>query len=889
MLDKNYSFSEIETRHYKAWSDSGSMACGHPTEGQPYTIMMPPPNVTGNLHMGHALTFTLQDILIRHYRMRGRDVLWQPGMDHAGIATQMMVEKQLTKEGTDRHQLGRDSFLERVWQWKEEYGGQIFTQLERLGASPDWSRQRFTLDEGLSHAVRKVFVDLYRQGLIYRDKRLVNWDPKLQTAISDLEVENREQNGSMWNIKYPIVGKPGRYIVVATTRPETLFGDTGIAVHPEDERYKDIVGEYAELPLVGRQIPIISDEYADPEKGTGAVKITPAHDFNDFEVGRRHDLESINVLDHNGHLNENVPTAYQGMERFKARKKVLHDLSDKELLVEEKETVISVPYSSRSGEVVEPWLTDQWYVDAATLAQPALEAVETGKTKFVPENWTHTYFDWLRNIQPWCISRQLWWGHRIPVWYGEDGQPFSAMTEEEALTDAKSFYGKDDVSLNQDEDVLDTWFSSALWPFSTLGWPEETPELERYYPTDVLITGHDIIFFWVARMMMMGLHFLGEVPFKHVYMHALVRDEKGQKMSKTKGNVIDPLEMIDAYGADALRFTMAAMAAPGRDIRFTKTAVEGYRNFATKLWNVSRFSEMNGCKYDSSFNPEAVELGINRWIISEMLDLEEKVTLAIEAYRFNEAAHDLYQFIWGTFCDWYIEFCKPIFSEEGAQKVETQASVGWVLDRILHLLHPFMPYITEELWENLRPDADVACLMKSTWSADPVYFMDNVSADVVDMNWVISVISSVRSVRAEMNISPKTLLTLKFYEANPETHRRVRVYADLLAKLARLQDIEVFELPLTDQEAKGAVQFIVHESTLLLPLEDAIDLSAEKDRLGKELGKLDQEISGIEKKLSNESFVSRAPDAVVEENRSRLSNAVQAKEKLVQALERISF
>jgi valyl-tRNA synthetase len=888
MLEKNYSFSEIEPRHYKAWVDSGSMDCGHPTEGQPYTIMMPPPNVTGNLHMGHALTFTLQDILVRHHRMRGRDVLWQPGMDHAGIATQMMVEKQLIKEGADRHQLGRDGFLDRVWQWKEEYGGQIFTQLERLGASPDWSRQRFTLDEGLSHAVRKVFVDLYRQGLIYRDKRLVNWDPKLQTAISDLEVENREQNGSMWNIKYPIVGKPGRYIVVATTRPETMFGDTGIAVHPEDERYKDVVGEYAELPLVGRKIPVVADEYADPEKGTGAVKITPAHDFNDFEVGRRHDLESINVLDQNGHLNENVPASYQGMERFQARKKVLHNLTEKELLVDETETVISVPLSSRSGEIVEPWLTDQWYVDAATLAQPALEAVETGKTKFVPENWTHTYFDWLRNIQPWCISRQLWWGHRIPVWYGEDGQPFSAMSEEEALADAKSFYGKDDVSLTQDEDVLDTWFSSALWPFSTLGWPEKTPELDRYYPTDVLITGHDIIFFWVARMMMMGLHFMGEVPFKHVYMHALVRDEKGQKMSKTKGNVIDPLEMIDAYGADALRFTMAAMAAPGRDIRFSKTAVEGYRNFATKLWNVARFSEMNGCKFDPHFSPETVELGINRWIISEILDLEERITLAIEAYRFNEAAHELYQFIWGTFCDWYIEFCKPIFSEEGAQKLETQASVGWVLDRILHLLHPFMPYITEELWENLRPEAEEACLMKSSWNAEPIYFVNNVTTDVEDMNWLISVISNVRSVRAEMNIPPKTLLPLKFYEASPETHRRVRVYADLLTRLARLQDLEVFEAPLSDQDAKGAVQFIVHESTLLLPLEGAIDISAEKDRLGKEVGKLDQEISGIEKKLGNKSFVLRAPEEVVEENRSRLSNAVQAKEKLVQALERIS-
>ena len=702
-LDKTYHPEEVETRRYEEWEHSGAFAPGQVPEaggnGQPYTIVIPPPNVTGSLHMGHALNNTLQDILIRYHRMKGDQALWQPGTDHAGIATQMVVERMLEAEGVKRTDLGRDKFVERVWDWKAESGGTITKQLRRLGASCDWSRERFTMDEGLSKAVVKVFVELHKQGLIYRDKRLVNWDPKLHTAISDLEVEQRETKGKMWYFKYPIEGQDGQFITVGTTRPETMLGDTGVAVHPDDERYTDLVGKNVVLPITGRLIPIVADHYADPEKGSGAVKITPGHDFNDFEVGKRAGLEIINILDANAHLNENVPEKYQGMERFKARDAILAEMEDLGLLDRVEDNDMTVPHGDRSGVVVEPWLMDQWFVDAKTLAKPAIEAVESGKTRFVPKTWENTYFEWMRNIQPWCVSRQLWWGHQIPAWFGPDGEVFVEMSAEAAQAAADAHYGKT-VELTRDPDVLDTWFSSALWPFSTLGWPDETPELARHYPTDVLVTGFDIIFFWVARMMMMGLHFMDEVPFHTVYIHALVRDEKGQKMSKSKGNVIDPLDLINKFGADALRFTLTAFAAQGRDVKMSESRVEGYRNFCTKIWNAARFCDMNECRVDPNFNPNSVNSTLNRWIVGKVSEAEKAMTAALGAYRFNDAAGALYAFTWNTFCDWYLEFAKPVFmGTDETAKAETRATTAWVLDQIITLLHPIMPFITEELWQ----------------------------------------------------------------------------------------------------------------------------------------------------------------------------------------------
>ncbi|HRJ67046.1 MAG TPA: valine--tRNA ligase, partial [Alphaproteobacteria bacterium] len=621
MLEKTFESKDVEKKHYESWEKSGVFAADVKSNKQPYCIPMPPPNVTGSLHMGHALTMTLQDILTRFERMQGRDVLWQPGTDHAGIATQMVVERLLNKDGKTRHDLGRDNFLKRVWEWKEESGSTITRQLRRLGATPDWSRERFTMDEGLNKAVNKVFVQLYKEKLIYKDKRLVNWDPKMHTALSDLEVEQVEIKGNMHYFRYPVEGQVERFITIATTRPETMLGDTAIAVHPDDERYKDLVGKFAALPLTDRLIPIIADEYADPTKGTGAVKITPAHDFNDFEVGKRHNLPMISIFDRDAKVNENAPEAFRGLDRFEARKKVLAELEALELIEKIEPTVHAVPHDEKSKTVIlEPFLTEQWYCDAVTLAQPAIKAVEEGRTEFVPKNWENTYYQWMRNIQPWCISRQLWWGHQIPAWYDDEGKVYVAETEEEAQAEAGA-----GVKLTRDEDVLDTWFSSALWPFSTLGWPENNEAVKRYYPAETLITGFDIIFFWVARMMMMGIHFMGDVPFKKVYIHALVRDEKGQKMSKTKGNVIDPLDIIDEYGADALRFTLTALAAQGRDVKLGAARVEGYRNFATKLWNASRFCEMNGCALKLDYNPKAAKHTLNRWILSELAVVSESV------------------------------------------------------------------------------------------------------------------------------------------------------------------------------------------------------------------------------------------------------------------------
>ncbi len=902
MLDKTFQPAEIEPRIHEEWDKAGAFKAGRGASGgknAAYSIVIPPPNVTGSLHMGHALNNTLQDILVRFERMRGRDVLWQPGTDHAGIATQMVVERQLAVDKQpSRREMGRDAFVERVWAWKEESGGTIINQLKRLGASCDWSRERFTMDEGLSAAVIKVFVQLYNEGLIYKDKRLVNWDPKFQTAISDLEVVQVEKRGTftwkdgdekpfdadvlgkalakdpsghMYYFRYPLAkkikGYDKDYIVVATTRPETMLGDTGVAVHPDDERYAVLIKAAAKvtLPLVGREIAIIADSYSDPTKGTGAVKITPAHDFNDFEVGKRHDLEKINVLDAFGKINEAAPEAYRGLDRFEARKRVVADLHALGLLEKIEPTIHTVPHGDRSGVAIEPWLTDQWYVNAAELAKPAIAAVEAGKTRFVPQNWDKTYFEWMRNIQPWCISRQLWWGHQIPAWYGPDGHVFVSASEAEARRLAKATYGKD-VELTRDEDVLDTWFSSALWPFSTLGWPDNTPELDRYYPTSVLVTGFDIIFFWVARMMMMGLHFMKEVPFHDVYIHALVRDEKGQKMSKSKGNVMDPLVLIDEFGADALRFTLAAMAAQGRDIKLAKSRVEGYRNFATKLWNASRFAEMNECVRVRDYDPRQVQETINKWIVGETELTAKAVTVALEAYKFNEAANAVYEFVWGQFCDWYLELIKPALAgDDDEAKAETRTVVAWVLDQCLKMLHPFMPFITEELWAHMVEHgvARNTLLCHSQWPQLEGYYDPAAAAEI---NWIVRLVSEIRSVRTEMSVPASAKIPLVIVGADASLKERARHHDETIKRLARLDTIDFAAVP-----PKGAALIVAGETTAALPLGGIIDMAAERKRLAKEIDAAKSDLAKMDAKLSNPQFMERAKEEAIEEAKERKS------------------
>jgi len=858
-------------------------ACGGGPASVPYTIMMPPPNVTGSLHMGHALTFTLQDILTRYHRMTGRDTLWQPGTDHAGIATQMVVERQLEAQKITRHDLGRDQFLKRVWEWKALSGGTITRQLRRLGASPDWSRERFTMDEGLSKAVRQVFVTLYKQGLIYRAKRLVNWDPKLHTAISDLEVESREIKGHMWHLRYPVDGCEGVFITVATTRPETMLGDAAVAVHPDDERHAHLVGRMVRLPIVDRLIPIVADEYSDPAKGTGAVKITPAHDFNDFQVGQRHGLPQINIFDRDAKVNDAAPEAYQGLDRFDARKKVVAEFEALGLLADVVAHTHMVPFGDRSGVIIEPWLTDQWFVDAAVLAEPALKAVEQGRTKFIPKQWENTYYEWMRNIQPWCISRQIWWGHQVPAWYGPDGHVFVALDQDEATAAAAAHYGKT-VELTRDADVLDTWFSSALWPFSTLGWPEQTPELARYYPTDVLVTGFDIIFFWVARMMMMGLHFTGQVPFKEVYIHALVRDEKGQKMSKSKGNVIDPLEMIDTYGCDALRFTLAALAAQGRDIKLATGRVEGYRNFITKLWNAARFCQMNECAVSADFDPARVSFKANRWIVAKLDETVAKVGEYLAAYRFDAAANLVYHFVWGTFCDWYLELAKPMLQGgDGPHKTETRAVGAWALLSILHVLHPFAPFVTEELWEHFGDGSGP--LMARRWPSS-TGIEDDGAAEEID--WLVRVISAVRAVRSEMNVPPSASVRMLVHGLAAAKHGWVDAHAEALARIGKVERISLLKSgDSLETYAKGAAQLVVDEATLLIPLEGLIDIGKETARLSKEIERLVVDIAKVQKKLGNAEFVAKAPPEVVEENQERLAEWQASVESLSAALTRL--
>ncbi len=924
MMEKTFDPAAVESRIAAEWEKSGAFRAGRPERraAEPFSIVIPPPNVTGSLHMGHALNNTLQDILCRFERMRGKDVLWQPGTDHAGIATQMVVERQMAQNGEpDRRTLGREAFLEKVWAWKAESGGAIVNQLQRLGASCDWSRQRFTMDEGLSRAVLKVFVQLYREGLIYKDKRLVNWDPTLLTAISDLEVVQQEVEGALWHFKYPVVDRRGKetgeFIVVATTRPETMLGDSAVAVHPEDERYAHLHGAHVRLPLVGRLIPVVADVYSDPEKGTGAVKITPAHDFNDFEVGRRHNLSVINILNSEAQvvLKDNpafleglepsserdaIIASLDGLTREGARKKVVDLMEERGLLDKVEPHKHQVPHGDRSGVVIEPWLTDQWYVDAKTLAQPALEAVREGKTQFVPKNWEKTYFDWLENIQPWCVSRQLWWGHQIPAWYSAWGGVYVAETQEEALVEAladavtREIY--DDVEageiaedpekaaalLTRDEDVLDTWFSSALWPFSTLGWPDDEKDVERYYPTNVLVTGFDIIFFWVARMMMMGLHFKKEVPFRDVYIHALVRDEKGAKMSKSKGNVIDPLRLIDEFGADALRFTLAAMAAQGRDIKLATSRVEGYRNFATKLWNAARFAEMNLCVRDADFVSHNVKETLNRWILGETARAAADVTDAIEAYRFNEAAQAAYRFVWNIFCDWHLELAKPLLQgPDGPAKDETRKTIAFVLDQAVKLLHPFMPFLTEELWaikgQEGAPRESVLAL--ASWPA--LDGLENPQAEA-EVGWVVDLISQVRSVRAEMNAPAAAQIPLVLVGATEEVVDRANLWADTLKRLARLSEISFAEAA-----PPKSVQALVRGVVAALPLAGVIDFDAEKARLQKEIAREEKEVLKIEAKLGNEDFLKRAPEEVVEENRDRRDEAKARVEKMTAALARL--
>ncbi len=890
MLDKTFDPKTVEPRLYARWEAAGAFspdrALAGDADAETFSIVIPPPNITGSLHIGHALNNTLQDVLIRFERMRGKAALWLPGVDHAGIATQMVVERQMADEGNiSRRDLGREAFVERIWQWKAKSGGTISRQLRRLGASCDWSRERFTLDEGLSAAVRKVFVALHKQKLIYRDKRLVNWDPQFQTAISDLEVEQREVDGHFWRFAYPLEDGPvdgiGE-IVVATTRPETMLGDVAVAVHPSDARYEHLVGKSVRLPIVGRLIPIIADDYADPEKGTGAVKITPAHDFNDFMVGKRRQLPMINILDPFARINDNAPEAYRGLDRFAARKQVVAEFEALGLLRGVEKTRHAVPHGDRSGVVIEPYLTDQWYVDAKTLAQPAIRAVEDGRTVFEPKNWEKTYFEWLRNIEPWCISRQLWWGHRIPAWYGPDGAIFVEETEDAARAAALQHYGRDEP-LAQDEDVLDTWFSSALWPFSTLGWPDETADLKRFYPTHTLVTGFDIIFFWVARMMMMGLHFMGEVPFRRVFINALVRDAEGAKMSKSKGNVMDPLELVDAYGADALRFTLTAMSGQARDIKLSTQRIEGYRNFGTKLWNAARFCQANGCARVAGFDPAGVQQTINRWIRGETARTARAVTAALDACAFNEAADALYRFIWNVVCDWHLELAKPILNgADEAAKAETRAMIAWVLDQCLKLLHPVSPFITEELWQRLGESgpAREGLLITAAWPDLPDSHIDAEAAG--EIGWLVELVSEIRSIKAEMNVPQSARPPLTLSGAGEASRERLARHRDLILTLGRLSSAD--EAPAAPA---GAVPFVIGEATAALAIAEFIDIAAERARLAKEIAALDSDIERTAKKLGNADFVARAPEAVVEENRERLAGAEAAKAKLKAALTRL--
>jgi valyl-tRNA synthetase len=869
-LPKTFNPAAIEQRWYEHWESGGLFRPERP-DAEPWTIVMPPPNVTGSLHIGHALDNTLQDVLTRRERMRGKDALWVVGTDHAGIATQMVVERTIAGQGLKRQELGREKFLEIVWDWKETSGGAITRQLRRLGASCDWSHERFTMDEGFSKAVTHVFVELWKRKLLYRDKRLVNWDPKFQTAISDLEVETKDVQGKFWTLSYPLADGSGA-IQVATTRPETMLADMAVAVHPDDGRYKALIGKQIKHPITGRLIPIIADEHADPELGSGAVKITPGHDFNDFEVGKRAGFapsDMLNMFDAQALVIQTadslIPDDLLGLTREDARKAVVAKLESDGTLVSVEDRVIPTPFGDRSGVVIEPWLTDQWYVDAKTLAGPAIEAVRSGAIRVVPETWKKTWFNWLENIQPWCVSRQLWWGHRIPAWYADDGNVFVAATEEEARAQAGG------QPLRQDDDVLDTWFSSALWPFATLGWPDETEDLKRHYPNDVLISGFDILFFWDARMAMQGIEFMGEAPWKTLYLHGLVRDAQGQKMSKSKGNTVDPLGLIDKYGADALRFTMAAMESQGRDIKLDEKRVEGYRNFATKLWNAARFLQMNGIGASDSIAAPAAELPVNRWIIGEVVETLAKLNRAFDELRYDDMANAIYHFVWDRFCDWYVELVK------GAFDAETKAVAAWAFDQILVMLHPLMPFITEELWHAIgeRP----CDLIVAKWP-EPEAKVDRGAK--AEMEWLIELVSQIRSARTELNVPPGAKVHLFAGEAPESTADRLDRHHPMLSRLARLESIQLSRF-----DGTGAAQVLVDDTSYAIPLEGIIDLDAEKARLAKAVAAAEKERDSLAGRLSNPNFVERAKPEAVEKARADHAEKSAEAERYRAALERL--
>ncbi|MHA6494194.1 valine--tRNA ligase [Pseudomonas borbori] len=946
-MDKTYQPNAIETALYQNWEANNYFA--PQGSGEPYTIMIPPPNVTGSLHMGHGFNNSIMDCLIRFRRMQGRNTLWQPGTDHAGIATQMVVERQLAADGIGRHDLGREKFLEKVWEWKEQSGGTITRQIRRLGSSVDWSRERFTMDEGLSEAVKEAFVRLHKDGLIYRGKRLVNWDTKFHTAISDLEVENHDEKGSLWNLRYPLAdgnktadGKS--YLIVATTRPETMLGDSAVAVHPEDERYKALIGTFVELPLVGRRIPIIADDYCDPEFGTGCVKITPAHDFNDYEVGKRHNLPLLNIFDKNaavlaqvqafnvdGSVNSQIdcslPAEYAGLDRFEARKQIVAAFEAAGLLESIDAHALKVPKGDRSGTIIEPWLTDQWYVSTKPLADKAIAVVESGEIQFVPKQYENMYFSWMRDIQDWCISRQLWWGHRIPAWYDDAGNVYVGRDEAEV----RATHNLGDANLRQDEDVLDTWFSSGLWTFSTLGWPQQTAELKTFHPTDVLVTGFDIIFFWVARMIMLSTHLTGQIPFKTVYVHGLVRDGQGQKMSKSKGNVLDPLDIVDgitldellekrtsgmmqpklaekiakqtraefpegiaAYGTDALRFTNLALASTGRDIKFDMGRVEGYRNFCNKIWNAANFVLENTDGQDTGVNGEPVELSpVDRWIISSLQRCEQDVTRHLDAFRFDLAAQALYEFIWDEYCAWYLELVKPVLWDETApieRQRGTRRTLIRVLEVALRLAHPFMPFITEEIWQRIKAQAGVTqgekqgeTIMLQAW---PVANESRIDAAAEgDIEWVKQLMLGLRQIRGEMKISMAKRIDIILANASDEDRRRLADNAPLLNKLAKLESVRVLE---AGEEAPMSATALVGDMQVLVPMAGLIDKDAELARLDKEIARLSGEVQRVGGKLSNEGFVAKAPAEVLDKERAKLAEAEQALGKMAEQREKIA-
>ena len=873
MLDKTFDPKKIDNKNYEIEEKIGIFNSDVNSSKDCFCIMMPPPNVTGVLHMGHALNFTLQDIIVRYKRLNGFNVLWQPGTDHAGIATQIVVEKELKKTNKTRHSLGKENFIKKIWEWKNKSGNEIVSQMRQLGVSADWSRERFTMDKDLSETVKKVFIDLFEKKMIFKEKRLINWDIKLQTAVSDLEVENKNVSGFLYYINYPLKNNKNNHITIATTRPETMLGDSGVAVHPNDKRFKRFHGDKVLLPIINKEIPLVLDEHADPEKGSGVVKITPAHDFNDFEVGLRHKLELINIFDNEGKLNKNTPKEYQGLDRLKAREKILESLKKEGLLEKKEKYEHTIPYGDRSGEILEPFLTDQWFVDAKKLSKEAIKIVKEKKISFLPKTWEKTYFEWLENIQPWCISRQIWWGHKIPIWYGPDKKAFAAMDENDALKKAEKFYKKK-VKLVQDQDVLDTWFSSSLWPFSTLGWPNETKEYKKYYPTDLLITGFDIIFFWVARMIMMGLFFTKKPPFKEVYIHALIRDEKGQKMSKSKGNVIDPLELTKKYGSDALRFTLSSLASPGRDIKLSTQKVESSRNFATKIWNASRYILLNDCKINNSFDPKKINNVLNKWILHSLIVLKDNINKKIEEYKFNEASNDLYHFIWGTFCDWYLEFTKPILQGSDKKLIEeTKKTIIWTLDNILIMLYPFMPFLSRELRSQIHKNE-----LEYNW---PDYKNLKKSDDAKkEIDWIVNLISHIRTVRTSVRIPAKAVLNLSFIDLDKDKEKIIKKYNLFFVRLARVE--------IKEAKTENILQFVCDKKTFFLDVANVIDLKDEEKRIVDQIEKIKIEINKINKMLENSDFIKNAPDEVIKKQKEIFMNYKKTLIKLEEAKNNIS-